>query len=152
MLAQTAITSRLEPIVVQLDVTQRIALRNLDGISHEESLQQFGNGSNSVNWLVRHLVATRQRVISQCGGTADGPPNPDTELSLLKDLLVSTCERQREILCQIDDERLDGPAPFSPSGAPMGMADLLYRVTFHEAYHVGQIGLARRLLGKPGVV
>jgi hypothetical protein len=34
----------------------------------------------------------------------------------------------------------------------MRIGTLLASIAFHEAYHLGQTGLSRRLLGKPGAL
>src|SRR5215212_8117675 len=46
-------------VVSQLRMTQTIAHRNLDGITHEESLVRPDAGGNALNWIVGHIVATR---------------------------------------------------------------------------------------------
>jgi hypothetical protein len=50
-------------------------------------------------------------------------------------------------------EQLAGKAPFSPTGNPNEtVGSLLASIAFHEAYHLGQTGLSRRLLGKTGAL
>jgi hypothetical protein len=160
MMLAVACSPRLQAVVLQLDVTQRVAMLNLAGVSHDESMQRFVNGSNSINWITGHIIATRQRLLRECGNIDGGEElreyapgtNPGLDLGTLRDLLPKTHALQRDLLCTLEDRALDGPAPFSPSGNPMSLGDLLSRIAFHEAYHVGQLGLARRLLGKIGAV
>ena len=48
---------------------------------------------------------------------------------------------------------MDKPAPFSPTGNPKEtMGTLLASLAFHEAYHAGQTGLLRRVIGREGVI
>jgi uncharacterized damage-inducible protein DinB len=50
-------------------------------------------------------------------------------------------------------DALATPAPFSPTGNPdETIGSLLAAFAFHEAYHVGQTGILRRVVGKEGVV
>jgi len=50
-------------------------------------------------------------------------------------------------------KQLSAAAPFSPTGNPNETTGtLLASIAFHEAYHLGQTGLSRRLLGKPGAL
>jgi len=50
-------------------------------------------------------------------------------------------------------ERLDSAAPFSPSNNPKEtVRSLMTVVAFHQAYHVGQMGVLRRIIGKPGAI
>ena len=50
--------------------------------------------------------------------------------------------------------RLSGrPAPFHPLGTPeASLSILLQKAVCHEAYHAGQLGVGRRLVGKSGAI
>ena len=53
----------------------------------------------------------------------------------------------------ITDEALAAEAPFSPTDNPdETIGSLLAGLSFHEAYHAGQIGLLRRIVGKQGAI
>src|SRR5213075_700344 len=41
--------------------------RNLEGLSHEESLIEPPPGGNSVNWVVGHITASRNRILPLLG-------------------------------------------------------------------------------------
>ncbi|MGB5881514.1 MAG: DinB family protein, partial [Thermoanaerobaculia bacterium] len=44
-------------------------------------------------------------------------------------------------------------APYSPGNNPNEtLGSLLHLIAFHQAYHVGQLGLGRRLVGKAGAI
>jgi hypothetical protein len=50
-------------------------------------------------------------------------------------------------------DQMDKPAPISPTGNPKEtVGSLLAALAFHEAYHVGQTGILRRVIGREGVV
>jgi hypothetical protein len=50
-------------------------------------------------------------------------------------------------------QQLSVAAPFSPTGnANETVGTLLASIEFHEAYHLGQTGLSRRLVGKAGAL
>jgi hypothetical protein len=56
-------------------------------------------------------------------------------------------------LAGLPPESMDRPAPFSPTGNPKEtVGSLLAAFAFHEAYHVGQTGILRRVIGREGVV
>ena len=56
-------------------------------------------------------------------------------------------------LCVVTDEALAAEAPFSPTDNPdETIGSLLAGLSFHEAYHAGQIGLLRRIVGKQGAL
>ena len=157
---QTATTTRLEAILLQLGTIQRVALMNLDGVSHEASLTRPTPGGNSVNWLAGHIVRTRQRFLSGVGAFAadaqldgyTGGANPGLPLEDLIRGLEQSYDRFREGISGLSEADLEGPAPFTPGPKPMTVFDLLATMMFHESYHVGQIGSARRAIGLKGAV
>jgi hypothetical protein len=56
-------------------------------------------------------------------------------------------------LSGLPHEAMDRPAPFSPTGNPNEtMGSLLASFAFHEAYHVGQTGILRRVIGREGAL
>src|SRR5579863_1145758 len=66
----------------------------------------------------------------------------DTLGPMLEDALKRTSPKQ-----------LSASAPFSSTGNPNEtVGTLLASIAFHEAYHLGQTGLSRRLLGKLGAL
>jgi uncharacterized damage-inducible protein DinB len=72
--------------------------------------------------------------------------------------LVALYEKSQQqldaLFARITDEQLGGPAPFHPlPHAPEpSLATLLQKSVCHDAYHAGQIGIVRRVVGKPGVI
>ena len=102
-----------------------------------------------------------QGLICLTGGP-DGPVNKamfagqrdeaQRSLGLLKEIFGDRLyvELQRH---STDEERLTEPAPYSPGDNPNEtLGTLLHLIAFHQAYHVGQLGLGRRLIGKVGGV
>ena len=56
-------------------------------------------------------------------------------------------------LAKATPKQLSEKAAFSPTANPTEtVGTLLASIAFHEAYHLGQTGLSRRLLGKPGAL
>jgi hypothetical protein len=56
-------------------------------------------------------------------------------------------------LVALTAEKLEAPAPFSPSNdQEETIGSLLAGLLFHESYHIGQLGLLRRLVGKDGII
>ena len=61
--------------------------------------------------------------------------------------------RLLEGLSEVPDETWSSPAPPRPGGDPdETIGTLLTFLVFHEAYHVGQLGVIRRALGYEGVI
>ena len=136
---------------------------NVKDISHEESLLQPGGGGNCLNWVVGHIVANRNHILSLLGeepiwgeeayarykrGSApireDGSgARPFAEM--LADFVTSQ-GRVRDGLGRMTESRLAEQAGKETVG------DQLAFLQFHEAYHIGQAGLLRRLAGKEGAI
>jgi uncharacterized damage-inducible protein DinB len=146
------------PTLTQLN--QRALKINLEGIRDEESRLLPPSG-NSINWVVGHIVSNRQGILELAGETTHWieadyaayergsnrlEPNQARPLAgILADL-----DRSQEALVR-GLERM-GPAEMAvPKGNSTVGAHILF-LQFHEAYHVGQTGLLRRLIGKTGAI
>lgn len=141
---------------------------NLDGISQAESLQQPGGAANCVNWIAGHLLQVADTLLKEMGGqpflsaeesavyamgsAALGPGSACTDIERLRAGLSQQHESIAMRLSQMPDEAFD--TPFDPSILPIPLQDprlemLFATLAFHQAYHAGQLGLARRGIGKP---
>ncbi len=125
-------------------------------------------GGNTAHWILGHLAFARRGICRVLGEALpeedweapfrrDASPVPGEEASyppaetLLEDLARSGA-LITSILDRADAEHLDGPAGRSfPDGSDTrgGAAQFMH---FHEVYHVGQLGLLRRMVGKPGFI
>lgn len=141
---------------------------NTEGISHADSLVQPKPGGNSMNWVVGHLLCVYNKILPGLGQS----PLPDSERlqrydrgsSPIQDhealdfttLLTSIEEAARRFDAGMDSlqpEALDRKAPFSPRNNPEEtLRSLVTIFLFHQAYHAGQTGILRRVIGKPGAV
>jgi uncharacterized damage-inducible protein DinB len=153
-------------LALQFQIGSFVFDRNLAGVDHEESLLAPRPGGNAMNWIVGHLVRTRNQAVGLLGGN---PLFDDAEFELYgagafdSGRAVRLEELRRRFdalgpviasaLAQATSEQLSAKAPFSPTANPNEtVGTLLASIAFHEAYHLGQTGLSRRLLGKPGAL
>ena len=118
---------------------------------------------NSAHWVVAHLAATRRQLARRLGaalptaaweasvarGAPAGEVHGATPAALVDDLRATGVEVRA---------RLDALTP-EAAAAPFGrtlpdgsttVIDAARFVQLHEAYHLGQLGLLRRLQGLPG--
>lgn len=133
--------------------TYGAARLNLKCVSREDALRVPGEQGNTINWMIGHILAYRSRLLESLGaeplwdspevrryaGEDGGRWTDDRALPL---------ERLRADLAT-SQERLSARL-FPPLEG--SVANDLPFFHFHEAYHVGQIGLVRRCLGLPGVI
>ena len=138
-------------------------------MSHDQSLVQPHPGGNCLNWVVGHLATTRDRLRGVLGldpvlGPEEHPvyarssePLTDAEKAEPFERLRAAFARDQDeivaALSALTPERLAAPAPFSPGNDPQEtVATLLAGLVFHEAYHIGQTGVLRRIAGHAGVL
>ena len=135
---------------------------NVAGVSDDESLIQPPSGGNCLNWVAGHVVATRNVILDLLGE----PPIWDTSVAdtykrgsapildasrarpfhaIVEDFGCAQ-ERIRAGLARLEDKDLAGRRGEDTLGASLHFAH------FHEAYHIGQTALLRRLAGKPGAI
>ena len=133
----------------------RVIRMNLDGISHEDSLKTPAEGGNSLNWILGHVILSRDEIFELLGlekscdekmftkyerGTKDFGPADAIKLETLIEMFDESQrkleEKIKEVDLKTDEEKSKNLAFYS----------------FHEAYHAGQTGLLRRICGKEGAI
>lgn len=152
----------LEALSSTFALNVRAAGLNLEGVGEEEALREPDSGGNSLNWIAGHIVSYRNRILELVGeppvwdgetarrydGTDDAGWSPAAALPIER--IRADLERSQELLeaalSRLGPDDLERPAGERTTGA------LLSFLQFHETYHVGQLGLARRLVGLPGVI
>lgn len=140
-----------ETLIYLFRVTFSTFNRNLGGITHEESLQSPHSGS-SVNWIAGHLLLTRGQILQRLDET---PELPMEELKMyerysagiaenpmpLEQIITLFAKTQDHLLTTLHAKELS-PEVFKQTAF----------LQFHEAYHCGQLGIMRRVLGKSGAI
>jgi len=150
-------------LAAQLAYTSFTLHKNLEGITHTDSLTQPDPCGNCINWVVGHIVCHRN-VMHRLAGiepvwdaeSADRykrGSDPMTSLQEAADLstMVQLYEESQAALtsklADISEDELEKQA--GDDTLAMQLAGLI----FHESYHMGQIGVIRRVMGKePGLV
>ena len=157
----------IDGIVTQLEISHRSIHRNVEGVTHEESLKRPDAGGNSINWIVGHIVGGRSGVLAALGaqppvarerlaqyarGSSGEVENP-LRFEELLELFDRTQAPLVAALRSVGDEKLTAKSPMrSPAGDDATFAQALAAMTLHECYHAGQLGFARRLVGKKGAI
>jgi uncharacterized damage-inducible protein DinB len=151
-------------LLVQFRFAHSALERNLDDISDGESLVPPKAGGNCINWIVGHLLSTRDGSHALLGldpawpvsrgasdlyrrGSSGAPADRAVPLSELREALRRSQTAVIAALEQISPERLAERA-----SETMTVGERLAFLGFHESYHVGQTGLLRRVLGKGGAI
>ena len=135
---------------------------NVKDLTHEESLLQPGGGGNCLNWVVGHIVANRNHIHALLGeapiwGEEDyarfkrgsAPVRDAAGARPFEKLLEDFSKSQTQVRAGL--ERMT-EAKLAEAAGDETVGDKLAFLQFHEAYHVGQAGLLRRLAGKKGAI
>jgi uncharacterized damage-inducible protein DinB len=151
-------------LVFLFDLNRVVLRENAAGLTHEESLRAPAGGGNCLNWVLGHVLATRHailKVLKQDGWwpaeTVDlykrgsqtleaGAPGVVRWEQLLEEFESSHGRIVRAIEGSSPHE-LAEPGGRGPGGVELDVAHRVAFLQFHEAYHVGQIGLLRRIAG-----
>lgn len=139
--------------------------RNVEGITQEASLARPDAGGNCANWILGHLVNVHNWLMGLLGedavweseqlARAGFEPIESSEEAIdwdtLRDRFLESRERCLAAVRALGDEQLADEVP-APSKGTISRAGLLTILAFHQAYHAGQLGLARRFAGLPGAI
>jgi uncharacterized damage-inducible protein DinB len=154
----------LDLIRLQFQCCAYVVKTNVGEVTHEESLRSFGP-VNALYWILAHLVTTRNQLLRALGAEPvwsdeegrrfdrHAPPLGDSNVRPLAELWTAydrSQERLVEAIGRLKPENLARPAPAEAQDKLIRtLGDLLAVLAFHDAYHSGQTGVLRRLLGKP---
>jgi uncharacterized damage-inducible protein DinB len=163
---QPSIATARDLLILQFDAIYRIIGRNIEGLTHADSLAQAAGGANTANWILGHLVNVQNSIMKIIGAAPvwesehlaravfDHPIYDDAE-SIEWDTLVERFNASRDAtlaaLAALSDESLAEKMP-APFGDPTTKAGLLGFLAVHQCYHAGQLGMARRAAGKKAAI
>jgi len=135
---------------------------NVKGVTNEEAWFQPPSG-NCMNWVVGHIVASRNGVLAALGEQPIWPKEeaktyarhsapitaPGTGKPL--DQMLGDFDRAQERI-QAALGRLTEADLAKPFGDDDTVGGWLHFLQFHEAYHIGQVALLRRIVGHEGAI
>jgi uncharacterized damage-inducible protein DinB len=148
-------------LIQQFGAIYAVIARNVEGLTHEDSLAPAAGGGNTANWILGHLVNvhnTLMRIIGappvwsseQLERARFDHPIRDASGAIDWNSLVERFNASRDTclaaLAALTDEALDEPMP-DAFGNPSTRAGVLGILAFHQGYHAGQLGMARRAAG-----
>lgn len=125
-----------------------------------EAVDSGGAAVNPLAWQLGHLACTEDEVyqlfaggdsilptgIREICGTGCPPPTAQTEYPGLSELWELLDRTHNRLLSLIDGDLEQAPLKENPHFKSVGQA--VYELALHENYHVGEIGVLRKQLGK----
>ena len=156
---------KLQLVMKTFKTNMYLVEKALEGLTDEEFKRRPSNQSNSMQFILSHLVGYRIKMCAFAGmeyhadfvqHTTRGMEPPDSKLlpSLdeIKHIWAELSEIFFDTVPKMTDAQLQTPlgrtTPFDDDTVFGGIAFF----AFHETYHAGQMGYVRRLLGHSQVV
>lgn len=157
-----------DSVLKQFGMCNYVIKANVGDITHEESLVQPRQAGNCINWVLGHIIVYRCRLLRGLGAQAfwdeseykryerhEAPLTRAEDAKPLSELMTGveeTFSSLQKALSELTPERLAELAPFIQADEPGGTIESALTVfAFHDAYHAGQTGVLRRVIGKPPV-
>jgi uncharacterized damage-inducible protein DinB len=139
-----------------------IVKRQVQGLTHADSVLQLPFRGNCLNWVLGHIADSRNTVLKALGaepvlteaqakryGYGSAPVTCDGEdIMRLEELLAAlelSQERLETALARATPEELAREADFA--GGTMKVGQQVFFLYFHDTYHAGQTELLRQLAG-----
>jgi len=160
------INTNTDALNMLFGINYEVLKKNLDGVTHEESLIQPEGGGNCLNWVLGHIVATRDNVMlllnqepvwgNEISGIYQRGSDPLRDGSSAQpfEKIVADLGRSQDRLvaglATVSEPKLSARSPDTSIAETVG--ELLFVLQFHEAYHAGQTGLLRRIAGHEGAI
>lgn len=143
----------------------QVMAANLEGMTREQSLAQPPGGGNCANWILGHLTDVQNGAMRLLGeepvwvsdqlrrASFDPIARPDQAIDwdTLRERFLASRDRCLAAVSRLSDGALAETVPH-PFGGTCSRAELLNVLAFHQTYHAGQVALARRVAGLPGVI
>jgi len=147
---------------VQFDLHTRLFNNALDGIADSDANTRAHGDINHLKWVAGHMLHSRLNTITQVtGGEPDNTYgaqfgrgvalDPAAQYPSLEEIKAKWNEASPAIserLNNVSEEVLASKAPVQAPVADDSMRGLFSFLISHEAYHVGQLGLLRKMAGK----
>ncbi|MDR3682954.1 MAG: DinB family protein [Geothrix sp.] len=141
----------------------RLLEMNGTGLTPEMASQRSANGVASAAWILGHMISMRRRIVRLAGGDlledpaweqhyARGGPGAKAHLSWpeLVEAFQAADQALKAAFQQLAD--WDRPTTNPALGVEQPLEQVLAFLFMHECYHLGQIGIIRKLHGLPGAI
>ncbi len=127
--------------------------KNFENINHQLSLKEPEAGGNSMNWVLGHIVLNRDGVLK----LLKEEPMSDGKMKKIY-MKASRINESKEsvninklirLFNDIQEVITESLSEFNPDENREAVLNIA-GYAFHEAYHAGQLGILRRVIGKKG--
>jgi hypothetical protein len=157
--------ARIAPLAGQMDNATNLFRGALIGVGREHFLRRPGPHSNPMVWVAGHLTQFRCRMAAMLGvprelpwttlfstGSVIGDLSTYPEREEIERLWADVSGELAARVATLNAAELNAPPPPRVASTDGTMTGVIALFTFHEAYHVGQLGYLRRFLGYPSLM
>jgi hypothetical protein len=157
--------SSIAPFGQLLGLNTHLFARAVEGLNDDEVWMRPGDVSNPMIWVAGHLVYSRSGLASFLGGKRVEPWNERFargveigergEYPALSEVVRAWNDVTGvlfERLEQVGERELSAPSPMDFPVADKSVRGAVGFLTYHETYHVGQMGYLRKWLGYAALV
>lgn len=147
-----------------LGTSNVVVNRNLEDINHRDSLVHPQPEGRTFNWILGHMVRTRNEILELMGKKPLYPKSKfdvytpkgfseakALDIEELKNAFNALQGELEEGIKSLPKEKLNEPATLRPDRQDT-VGSILATIFWHEAYHAGQLGTMRRVIGKEGKI
>jgi uncharacterized damage-inducible protein DinB len=154
----------MQGLAAQLGLHSKLFLNSLDGVSEEAAVVRPSDTANHMAFIAAHLVDARHWLARVVGLSAQNPfaerlagarsiddLKECPSVAEAREAWRALAEPLEAHLGTLDASLLDRP---SPTRFPISDKSLVGTIAFlihHEAYHIGQLALLRRVVGSPAM-
>jgi len=155
----SSITQVADQYKLQTGVIDRI----IDGLPEEHLITRPDDKANSIHFILGHITANRYTISQILGdketfahdalfdrGAKARPISECPPFSEIKEAWDKISLKMPELLESATEQQLETKQEFAPPGMEDNLRGVLTFLSFHEAYHIGQISYVRRLNGHAG--
>lgn len=157
--------NRLEPIAQNFSTGDSLFERAMSGVSNEHMHTRYDERGNSLLWIAGHITTSRYGVARLIGlpdkcpfgelFARNAPIRSHDEYPSAKEIELAFKEMSGKLMDRFEELMPEDLEMEISEGYPLPKNDVLHAISFlafHEAYHIGQMGLVRRLLGYDALV
>ena len=155
-------TPELKGHALMFRTSHALMHKALEGLTPEQAMERRGD-ANPILWVAAHIVAVRASFTKGLGGSVDVPWGKQfprggsvadvSEWPALADVRAKWDEVHAAFMAQLETLTSAQGAAETPvpglDGTVLGVVSL---AAIHDAYHVGQLGAARRAYGLERIV
>lgn len=152
----------INTIIAQFDLQTSWFLNALENITEEECNVQSFENLNPIKWVAGHLTDARMTIFGIVSGNlinnqykklfGKGSSNKISDsfptVEQIKTDWTTISIELKKALQNISEEKLISKPPFQTSIPDETLLGLITYFAIHESFHIGQLSLQRKLIGK----